>query len=144
MKLLFSDWEKEYPTNKEIDIDLNNPNLWIAIRTKMKFSEPIWEKIVDDTIEFVEWFIETEDEYIVKCSNWYDYKYKKSDVFWKHRFYELQSECWNCWKLIPYNERFSETWKHYKWTEKEFTRTWNFCSEKCVEDYVKNNDFIIN
>lgn len=138
MKLLFSTGEKEYPTNKEIEMDLDNPNLWIAIRTKILFND--WEKIVDDTIEFVIWFTETENEYIIECSNWYDYNYKKSNVYWKPRFYELQSECRHCGKLMPYNERIIQEWR-YIWYTNPFNRKWDFCSDKCINKYSEENNF---
>lgn len=139
-KLDWSSWTKqvEDKTYKQIDLDLDNSSLWVCFETKSRFIEPYWEQIISDMWDILYNFEELEDRYIIN-----NHELLKSDVVSWPRFYELQERCFHCEKYVAYSDIINKDIIYYPWDKKEFTRKYWFCSEECIEKYLKENDCIM-
>jgi len=121
---------------KWIDYDETNQSLWVRFMLK--------EWWYDD-YDIIENFEENEEEYKFENDMWMTYTVYKNSIKWEPKFYELSITCRHCDKLHPYSERIIWRWKHYRDTEREFKRDWDFCSEVCLNNYLEENqDFTLD
>lgn len=114
-------------------IDFANLDLWVTF---------LLNKWYEDDYDVITAFEETEDMYRFKIYDWYEIS--KSEVK-DYRFHEIGIECWECDWYCRLSEKVKGDWTHDKWKSSEFNRSWDFCSQECLDKYVKNpeNDFTL-
>lgn len=116
----------EYSELPEID-------WWVIFDVETEFVEPYWKLVTSFEIDNIYNFSENDKEYIIDWDIYPKAEYKNL------RFFQLNKECWHCWKIHLFSDIISQWFNITSWNWDTFVRDFNFCSEECIENYLNEN-----